>query len=486
MNELLKEVLKRHSKLIKEDDQGRKYILRKDLDKLEMSDKAKNFLKLSLKVNNIKVKDTPRKSKNVKDLNYGQSEAYGLESFDKPKIADIQYNDGEIVEEKYDKLEQYIIDEFIPNNVQVKRNVSRNNKDESLKQPYRSIQLKKIVGLGLSDKELKRVLEILEEKSIHVGGKSQDLDGENLNYDYITTYDTVKNYTDKFLKEKISWEEMKDKFMEYHKTGDPKLREELIIKSLKMVPYCTWSMALKYNIDRQELDSYGYEALMRAVDNFDPTKGYTFVSYAMPCIRFGVKNGIRSQQKLRTDLFSKFHTIKRIVEEDYGCTLEEEPDMMDDILDVMESQGFYNPNKRDEYRGLLTADVSLDEIQENYDLVDDRSEEELFNNLYRIDFDKEIIKIMNKRLTEREKQVLIKRWGLIDDNPKSLAEVAESMGVTRERIRQIEAKAIRKIRHQNRRSNIESYRGADFGNSRDSSFDNTRFVPKENSRNIKR
>ena len=60
-------------------------------------------------------------------------------------------------------------------------------------------------------------------------------------------------------------------------------------------------------------------------------------------------------------------------------------------------------------------------------------------------------------LADREKEVLLLRFGLNDDNPKTLEEVGQYFNVTRERIRQIEAKAIRKIQHPNRRKKLEDF-----------------------------
>lgn len=469
MKDIIKSVYNDYKYLVKQSDKGVKFVDDEEIDKLNLTKAEKGLIKkvlnihgINIIVNTITRKDRP---KTVKDFNYGEIETLGIEHLDKPVLSKIIYDGEEIVFEDYDDLDYFIKKQFIPDNIQMKVNRSKNTKDLELEKPYPSIQLNKIVKLGFSEKEIKHIIEVLKDEGIHIGGKSQDVEDNNDNYDYINTYEgIVNNYCDKFFGGKITSEEMQEKFVEYFETRDPLLREELILRNIRLVGYSTWKIALRYDIDRTLLDSYGYEGLIMAVDNYDPTMGAKFSSYAIPSIIGYVLRGLKTENQIPShlDIFYKFNSIKKIVEADYGCTLEEKPSMMDDILDTMVARNLISERQKPAMIRLFAPKQSLEELKETKDMSISAEEGVNYNSLLREIVGNNLEDAMKSILTERERTVIKLRF--IDG--KNLEEVGKLIGVTRERVRQIEAKAIRKlyrcselnpISHENMFADYDSY-----------------------------
>lgn len=458
----MEDLFEKYSYLIrKNENSNRRYVLNSDIAALDISDEEKGVLRLLFKMKNIRLADKKIVSKDrptkVGDYNYGEVEAYGAEHLDKATIATIEYDGEELVFENYDELDKFILNEFVPDNVQMKVNRSKNNKDSSLSKPYPSIQLGKIVKLGLSEKEVDHVLNLLKENKIHVGGKESGLDEERENYDYITTYDIVTKYANKINKNPLTLEEMQEKFIEYYETKDPILREELIARNLKLVPYCTWKVALYHDVSVDEVNSYGYEGLIYAVDKFDPYRDGKFSSYAVPCITGFARRGVSEIKDVPSYLYYTFNTLKKMVEKEHDCKLEENPKLMDIILDALIAQGKISADSKEKYRRLLSPMDSFEEIKDSQDIKPHDDEP--------YDSADEVKQALNRALltlTDREKRILVTRYGLDDGKPKTLEEVGRAMGLTRERVRQIEAKALRKLRHPRRSNNLRSYTNYSF------------------------
>ena len=319
------------------------------------------------------------------------------------------------------------------------------NNSKTKGERYPSVQLNKIVKLKLSEQEIKHVVELLSKEGVRIGGISQDMDGKFENYDYVRTY---KSHV---LPEPLNSEEQIDLFIRFKEEKDPSIkssiRETLIQSSLRLVPYIAYKKAFYYGIEQEVLESYGYEGLIEAVENFDPYKGYKFSTYAYKVIAGFILNSIPVLNGIPRYLYFEFQKYQRTIENEYGRKLtENDPEMLEDIIDLMiferkitESQG-----KTLKKRFNINT-VSLDQLMEKGDFIESDDiviDTNIDNEKMRNQLDKAL-----DTLTEREARVIRLRFGFESGHPMTLEEVGKHFGLSGNRIRQIEAIALRKLRH---------------------------------------
>ncbi len=321
----------------------------------------------------------------------------------------------------------------------------------------------KFIKYDITASDIDLVVKELTNKGIKVSkeaSKDSDIDIEKL-ASTVSSDDPVKIYLKEIGKVPLLSSEEEIELAKRMQNGDEEAKKRLCESNLRLVVSIAKKHSGRNGLHFLDLIQEGNLGLLKAVEKFDYTKGFRFSTYATWWIRQHITRAIADQARIIRVPVHMVETINKLVRATKNLTqsLGREPT----IPELAEEMGI-SEERVAEIRKIQMEPLSLEGPMGNDesdnsklgDIIEDDASISPFEATSRSLLREQILAVIDT-LTPREQKVIRMRYGLDDGFPKTLEQVGQEFNVTRERIRQIEAKALRKLRNPSRSKRLKDY-----------------------------
>ena len=316
--------------------------------------------------------------------------------------------------------------------------------------------------VGDNAKNVEKFLELLKKRGIKIiRANDEDLYKDNFSdlVMSVSVDDPVKMYLKDIGKVPLLTNEEEKEIAKRVMQGDEYAKKQLCEANLRLVVSVAKKYVGKTSMSFLDLIQEGNMGLLRAVDKFDYTKGFKFSTYATWWIRQAITRAMADQSRTiripvhMVETINKYVKVSRMLMQKLGRepTIEEIAKEMDlSVAKVTEIQR----TAQDPIS--LETPMGEEDDGKMADVIVDESAKSPIESATQTLLREQLLAVIDT-LTPREQEVIRQRYGLLDGKQKTLEEVGREFSVTRERIRQIEAKALRKLRHPNRLKRLKDF-----------------------------
>jgi len=294
----------------------------------------------------------------------------------------------------------------------------------------------------INEEEKRIIIDFISENEIEIIN-DKDLYSDDL----FESYESYRLNRKKTLPKSLTRSEVNKKFIELKNTNEPKIREEIILGTMFLVTYYAWYYSKKFMIDIEEIEQYGYEGLVNAVNRFDLSKEKDFYIYAVIYIKGYIKRGIQevSTGCVSLSLFRNIIDAKKKFEQEKGVEIEEDRNLIEKFVDYMIQSGFINKKYRHYYIqaiNLVYNNDSLEQLTEDgCDIVSNRSTDDEYD----LNFERERFMTLLKKLTPQQYEIINLIFGYNGLGNYTLKEISIMRNVSRANIHYYKKAGIKQI-----------------------------------------